>query len=292
LFHGLATFLETDNLAAVYELFGTFLDKYSCIVSTNKGALLSSFRTVGWKVLILGDRYCGKMNLRLSEHLHNRCLRLLVALIVLVGFLLTIFLRGSLASIDNSGNYWAITIQNGAFTDVAVIISIVFDTNVLLALSLALSILFFYKNYRKCSLIFLGGMAGTTLSLLISKMLVLSPRPANALITEMGYSFPSGHITSGIVFFGLLAYFAWHIWNSSRTRGVSAMLFLITLALVGFDRIYINVHWISDVLGGSLLGSFWLMFSILVLGCWEGERNCKLSSNTLTKEKEQVDPIN
>ena len=232
------------------------------------------------------------MNPRLSEHLHNRCLRLSVALIALVGFLLTIFLRGSLASVDSSGNYWAITIQNSAFTDVAVIISIVFDTNVLLALSLALSILFFYKNYRKSSLIFLGGMVGTTLSLIISKVLVLSPRPPNALITEMGYSFPSGHMTSGIVFFGLLAYFAWHIWNSSRTRGVSAMLFLTTLALVGFDRIYLNVHWISDVLGGCLLGTFWLMFSILVLNCWESERNCKLSSNTLTKEKEQLDPIN
>ena len=70
------------------------------------------------------------------------------------------------------------------------------------------------------------------------------------------------------------------------------MLFLTTLALVGFDRIYLNVHWISDVLGGCLLGTFWLMFSILVLNCWESERNCQLSSNTLTKEKEQLDPIN
>jgi len=213
-------------------------------------------------------------------------------LIVLVGFLLTIFLRGSYASIDGSGNYWAITIQNSAFTDVAVIISIVFDTNVLLASSLALSVLFFYKNYRKCSLIFLGGMVGTAFSLLMSKMLVLSPRPTNGLITETGYSFPSGHITSGIVFFGLLAYFAWHIWNSSKTRRATVMLFLVTIALVGFDRIYLNVHWVSDVMGGCLLGTFWLMFSILVLDYWESERNRKFSNNTPTKEKAALVPIN
>jgi membrane-associated phospholipid phosphatase len=232
------------------------------------------------------------MDPKFSQHLQNRRVRLLVLLSVLVGFLLTIFLRDSFASIDRSGNYWAITIQNTAFTDVAVIISVVFDPNVLLALSLALSILFFRKNYRKCSLILLAGMVGTAISLLVSKMLVLSPRPPNGLITETGYSFPSGHITSGIVFFGLIAYFAWHIWNSSKTRRVSIMLSLITIALVGFDRIYLNVHWVSDVLGGFLLGTFWLLFSILVLTYWENERNCKFSNNTLTKEKEPLGPIN
>jgi undecaprenyl-diphosphatase len=161
----------------------------------------------------------------------------------------------------------------------------VFDTYVLLASSLALSILFFYKKYRKGSLIFLGGMVGTTLSLLMSKMLILSPRPPNGLITETGYSFPSGHITSGIVFFGLLTYFAWHIWNSSKTRRFSVLLSLITITFVGFDRIYLNVHWVSDVLGGCLLGTFWLMISILILNYWESKRNCKFSNNTITKEK-------
>jgi undecaprenyl-diphosphatase len=161
-------------------------------------------------------------------------------------------------------NSWAVTIQTEAFTAVAVVISIVFDTYTLLVFALAASALLFYKNYRKQSVLFLGAMGGDALLVAASKALVYSPRPANELITETGNSFPSGHVTGSIVFFGLLTYFAWQVWCSSKAKASSSVFYAAITIVVGFDRIYLNVHWFSDVLGGCLLGTFWLTFSILV----------------------------
>jgi membrane-associated phospholipid phosphatase len=189
-----------------------------------------------------------------------------------VGFLLLAFSRSSFTSVNASVNSWAVTIQTEAFTAVAVVISIVFDTYTLLVFALAAAALLFYKNYRKQSVLFLGAMGGDALLVAASKALVYSPRPANELITETGNSFPSGHVTGSIVFFGLLTYFAWQIWRSSKVKASSGVFYAAITIVVGFDRIYLNVHWFSDVLGGCLLGTFWLTFSILIFQYLESSK--------------------
>jgi len=86
-----------------------------------------------------------------------------------------------------------------------------------------------------------------------------------AIITiETGFSFPSGHVTSSIVLFGLFAYFVFQRSKSSNRKTLSSTFSLVIAFLVGFDRLYLDVHWLSNVLGGYLLGVFWLMFSIFV----------------------------
>ena len=198
---------------------------------------------------------------------------LLVSLLTLVGFLTLAFLRSSLSSVDYSANSWATTIQNGEFTTLAVAISIVFDTTIVLIFSLAIATLLFYKNFKKQSLLLLLSMGGDALLVSISKTLILSPRPVNELIVETGYSFPSGHVTGGVVFFGLLTYFGWQIWNSSKRKTGLIFFCLAIMSIISFDRIYLNVHWLSDVLGGYLLGMFWLTFSILTFKYLESHKN-------------------
>jgi len=208
-----------------------------------------------------------------SHSLTNLRIMLLVSLLALVGFLTLAFLRSSLSSVDYSANSWATTIQNGSFTAVAVAISIVFDTTLVLVFSLTAALLLFYKHLKKQSLLLLVAMGGEALFLSISKMLVYSPRPTNELIVETGYSFPSGHVTGGLVFFGLLAYFGWRLWNSSKRKASLILLCLAITSIISFDRIYLNVHWFSDILGGYLLGMFWLTFSIIVFKYWESSKN-------------------
>ncbi len=161
-------------------------------------------------------------------------------------------------------NFWATTIQTSSLTGVAVVISDVFDTNILLALSLLTGTVLFFKNYRKYSVLLLGAMGGDAILVSIAKAVVQSPRPTNGLIPDASNSFPSGHVTGSIVFLGLIAYFAWQLWGSARVKASSCALFVALTLAVGFDRIYLNVHWFSDVLGGFALGAFWLTFSIFV----------------------------
>ena len=111
----------------------------------------------------------------------------------------------------------------------------------------------------------LGAMAGDVLLVQTCKTLIASPRPLNEILAETGYSFPSGHVTGRVVFFGVLTYFAWSHWSSIKVKVLTGGLYVGIATVVGFDRIYLNVHWLSDVVGSVFLGAFWLLFCIMAL---------------------------
>jgi undecaprenyl-diphosphatase len=190
--------------------------------------------------------------------------KLVVCLAFLAAFFLVLLFRGHLRAFDLAVNSWVPTIQSGWATTAAIGISYAFDTYSLLVVSLVIASYLFYKNYRIQSLLLLGAMGGDALLVAGFKSLIQSPRPLNMVIVDSGYSFPSGHTVGSIVFCGLLAYFAGQHWKTYRTRAVAIALAVSIASVVGFDRIYLNVHWFSDVLGGCLLGIFWLTASILI----------------------------
>jgi undecaprenyl-diphosphatase len=201
-----------------------------------------------------------KTSTRLSKD--NLKLRL-VCLTFLVALMFILFFRAEFAIIDLHINLWAPSIQSSAFTYIALAVSYAFDTYSLLAITVGVATYLFFKNHKGESLLLLGAMGGDALIVTVFKALVHSPRPLNELILDSGYSFPSGHTTGSIVFCGLLAYFAWQHWKGPKARLLLAASSVTITVTVGFDRIYLNVHWFSDVLGGCMLGIFWLAFSIL-----------------------------
>ena len=156
------------------------------------------------------------------------------------------------------------SIHTDSFTAIAVAIAYVFDTTSLIAISLIIAVYLFYRNYSHYSALLLAAMGGDALIVSIAKTLIHSPRPLNGLVYDTGFSFPSGHTTASIVFCGLLTYFTWQHLKSPKAKTVSSTLFITITSIVAFDRIYLNVHWFSDVLGGWLLGLFWFTFSLWV----------------------------
>lgn len=99
------------------------------------------------------------------------------------------------------------------------------------------------------------------------KILVSRPRPpiAEALITQGGYAFPSGHSYFAVAFYGLITYF----WVKHFKQIKLKLLFLILGAgcclSIGISRIYLGVHWASDVVAGLMLSGAWLMAMIAYL---------------------------
>jgi undecaprenyl-diphosphatase len=154
--------------------------------------------------------------------------------------------------------------HSGPFTVVAVIISYVFEIPSLITFSLTIVVYLFHRNYKQYSALLLAAMSGDTIIVFIAKDLIHSPRPLTGLIYDTSFSFPSGHVAGAVVLCGLLTYIAWQIWKSPKAKTVSSALFITITSIVAFDRIYLNVHWFSDVLGGYLLGVFWLILSLLV----------------------------
>ena len=199
-----------------------------------------------------------------DDQLHGQRMILLVSLLFLVGFLLVAAFRNSFVALDLSVNAWTASINKGSFTVVAEGISVTFDTISLAVISVVLAVVFFVKNQWRYGVLLVGAIGGDALLVAILKMLIIYPRPLNEIIHATDYSFPSGHVTGSVVFFGILTFFAWKNWASAKTKASTSGFYAAIIVLVGFDRIYLNVHWFSDVAGGFLLGGFWLMFTLWV----------------------------
>jgi len=204
-------------------------------------------------------------------NLRNQRIILLVFLVSLIGLVFVSLLKSNFTALDANVNSWAVSIQTSSFTPIAETIDFVFDTPALLTITLLVAAWLFYKHYRKNSVLLVGGMSGCTVIVTMIKMAVHSARPLNELLSKSGFSFPSGHTSGSVVFCGLFTYFAWQHWKPLKAK-ISSVLSVIVTSIVGFDRIYLNVHWFSDVLGGYLLGIFWLTFSILTFQYLEQTR--------------------
>lgn len=96
----------------------------------------------------------------------------------------------------------------------------------------------------------------------VLKLLVQRPRPDEAirLVAETGFSFPSGHSMAAMAFFGLIVWLVWHYESDRRQRLLLCAAFALVIASVGFSRIYLGVHYASDVVGGFCASMIWLAF--------------------------------
>ena len=81
----------------------------------------------------------------------------------------------------------------------------------------------------------------------------------------MGFSFPSGHAMSAMTFYGLLIYLVWKNVDNLTIKWILTILLIIFIHLIGFSRIYLRVHYASDVIGGFSLGLIWLVLSLWVM---------------------------
>jgi len=75
----------------------------------------------------------------------------------------------------------------------------------------------------------------------------------------VGNSFPSGHVLRAVIVYGLLAFVVGRLSSSPRIRALAVAGAVALIVLVSFDRLYLDVHWESDVIGGLLLGAIALL---------------------------------
>jgi len=190
---------------------------------------------------------------------------ILACAIFFVAFVLFSIFKTNFQSIDTTINLWVIPLHNDAAVFSAKILSAAFDTTTLVIATLITSVFLVIKKRKAQSLLFATTVSGTALFITILKNLTQIARPENRLIEASGFSYPSGHCAGAVVFIGLIIYFIWSSQTvSHRVKFVSTLSYGLIVAFVGFDRIYLNVHWLSDVIGGYLFGAFWLSFCIIV----------------------------
>jgi undecaprenyl-diphosphatase len=138
--------------------------------------------------------------------------------------------------------------------------------NFLIFGSLGLAFVFLiFKKWRFYSLKIIAIAATTTLFNQSMKLFFARPRPETAFLQVNGNSFPSGHAMIGGAFWGLLVYLVWTNVRPVWLKWLISVLLGIWILLIGFSRVYLNVHYASDVLAGWAAGVFWLILAIYLL---------------------------
>lgn len=107
--------------------------------------------------------------------------------------------------------------------------------------------------------------------MLLLKQLFQRKRPLSPLLkAARGLSFPSGHAIMAVTFYGLLIYILQHTIDSNWLKLLVTILLILLILAIGFSRIYLRVHYASDVLGGFIIGLLWLLISLAVIKWLEG----------------------
>lgn len=115
-------------------------------------------------------------------------------------------------------------------------------------------------------------LVGGELLNLILKQIFARARPVfvNPLVIERYFSFPSGHAMMSIIMYGMLVYLLWRLVKNHRLRIVMLFAAVLLVSVIGISRLYLGVHFFSDVIAGFAAGAVWLVTCILALEWWEG----------------------
>ena len=118
------------------------------------------------------------------------------------------------------------------------------------------------KNKKIGLSIFFNLVIVTGLNQLLKRILQ-RPRPTEyRIIEETGYSFPSGHSMISMAFYGYIIYLIYKYVKNKYVKWISIVLLSILICSIGISRIYLGVHYTSDVLGGFLISISYLVIYI------------------------------
>lgn len=131
------------------------------------------------------------------------------------------------------------------------------------------------------ALFVVGTMAGASALFTAIKRLLDRPRPpaVDQLVAAANESLPSGHATMSVAVMGSLVVLGWH-GRRARTRVAMVAAATLWVGAVGMTRIYLGVHWFSDVVAGWLVGGAWLVLCAAAWSWWR-ERSTAGANATL-----------
>ena len=145
-------------------------------------------------------------------------------------------------------------IQTDFLTNLSLFFGIIGDKFTIIFLSLILIFLLSQKRdfikIKIYSFVLILGLISTK----ILKELIQRPRPDSSLILKTGYSFPSGHAVLATIFFGMIIYLFYKEIKGIKLKITFISINLIFILLISISRLYLNVHYFTDIVAGILLG--------------------------------------
>ncbi|UZH55148.1 phosphatase PAP2 family protein [Salinimicrobium tongyeongense] len=156
----------------------------------------------------------------------------------------------------------------------------------IVATTLAAIFFFFKLRNKKFILQLLGVLILSALANLALKEAFNRARPTiDHLVVVETLSYPSGHAMSAMAFYGFLTYLVFQIKMSRLLRTFLTLVFISLIFLIGLSRIYLGVHFPSDVIGGFAAGLIWIAFCIILFNIIDLLRQKKMRKNQAEEEE-------
>jgi undecaprenyl-diphosphatase len=175
---------------------------------------------------------------------------------------------GRLTLIDARLSVWLHAHSRAHLTTFFLLVSQLHSSVVISITALMISAYLWSKHLRYWVLTFLLTIFGGMLLNVLLKNLFVRPRPhfENPILTLNTFSYPSGHTMLAVVFYGTLSVFAVSHLRMWKYRVLALIAAILMISLVGFSRMYLGVHYLSDVLGAVAEGLAWLAVCLLIVG--------------------------
>lgn len=191
----------------------------------------------------------------------NYLLFIIIICLVITGFILEDVYEREILEFDKLA-FSLFKIRTPLLTKIFLIITNLGSPYVLIVLTL---LSFLLKN-KKISFIITANLGLITIINQVLKFIVKRPRPSDLfLIVETGYSFPSGHSMVSLSFYGLLIYFIYKYFKNKKLKIFLITFLSLIIILIGISRVYLGVHFVSDVISGFLLSLSYLIIFIKVI---------------------------
>lgn len=173
------------------------------------------------------------------------------------------------AQLDGPALAESIEDRSAGLTNVAVVITTIGSTVAMAVLAVVVGAWCWWRGRHADAVLVIGAMAGASLLFRGLKFVLDRARPplADHAVPVSSESLPSGHATMSIVVIGTLVVLAWS-GRSAVERAVMVGAAALWIGAVGATRVYLGVHWLSDVLAGWAVGAAWLAVCVLVWTRW------------------------
>jgi len=161
---------------------------------------------------------------------------------------------------DTATGYFFSTIRTPGRTVFFKLMTMIGNPKTAVIIFILVSIFFLYKKQKKVLVAFIITLGIAESITYVAKMVFHRARPLHGLVIETDYSFPSGHATAAMALYGFLLFYL--LRKKTIPTPIKILVLVLGVALIlliGISRLYLGVHYLSDVLAGYVVGAIGLL---------------------------------
>lgn len=195
--------------------------------------------------------------------------------LVLAALAVQVHAAGPMTRWDQPVTAWLVDHRTPGLDTAAVVVTDLGSPVATIALALLVAALLAWRaRSLRPAVILIGTVGAAAATSTVLKVLIARERPPAALrlVTETDYSFPSGHVTGTAALLGITAVVL-TVGRSRSVRAAAAVIVVAAVSVVALTRLYLGVHWLTDVIAGALLAATFVTIGAAVSQTATGRRS-------------------